>query len=522
MPSLAQGLRRAAASSPDALAVVDGAERLSYAALDERVRRAASVLTGLGVRRGDVVAWQLPNWWEAVVLHHAVIAVGGVSNPLMPILRRRELSFMLRQSGARVLVVPESFRRFDHAALGASLRTQVESLDHVLVVRPRAPCTDDFGALLAAAPAAAPDLLTPAVGDEPVLLLYTSGTESVPKGALHSHATLAAEIASIRDLYRLDAGDVVFMPSPIGHITGVLYGLHLPVLLRSACVLQDVWEPGRALAAIEGERCSFQVGATPFLQALVDHEDLPRRDVASLRVFLCGGADVSPALVRLATERLGCCVVRTYGSTEMPTVTAGRLDDAPDRRADTDGRPIGTAQVRVVDDEGRELPPGRAGALEVRGPELFLGYLDAALTAAAHTSDGWFRTGDLGIVDADGHLTIRGRAKDIIIRGGENVSVREVEDVLLEHPAITDVAVVAMPDALMGEKGCAFAVLAPGATLDLRELVAFLDGRDIARQKFPEHLEVVADLPRTPSGKIRKFELRERAAALRGGALAST
>jgi cyclohexanecarboxylate-CoA ligase len=406
---------------------------------------------------------------------------------------------MLRQSGARVLVVPETFRRFDHAGLAATLRGRVDTLEHVLVVRPQEPREDDFGALLAAAqPSAAP-----AVAADPVLLLYTSGTESVPKGALHSHATLSAEIASIRDLYALDERDVVFMPSPVGHITGVLYALHLPVLLRSAAVLQDLWEPGRALELIERERCSFQVGATPFLQALTDHEDLEGRDLRSLKVFVCGGADVAPALVRRATERLGCCVVRTYGSTEMPTVTAGRLDDPPDRRADTDGRAIGAAEVRVVD-----------GHVEARGPELFLGYVDPALTAAAMTPDGWFRTGDLGVLDAAGHLTIRGRAKDIIIRGGENISVKEVEDVLLEHPAIADVAVVAMPDPLMGEKGCAFAVLTEGAELALGDLVAHLDGQGIARQKFPERLEVVDALPRTASGKVRKFELRERAAAL--------
>jgi cyclohexanecarboxylate-CoA ligase len=497
--SLAASLRRVVATAPEALAVVDGDERLTYGDLDERVRRAAALLAGLGVCPGDVVAWQLPNWWEAVVLHHAIIVLGGISNPVMPILRERELTFMLRQSSARILVVPETFRRFDHAALAATLRERVDTLQHVLVVRPQAPRDDDFGALLAATEPGA----TPLAASDPVLLLYTSGTESVPKGALHSHATLAAEIASIRDLYALGEHDVVFMPSPVGHITGVLYALHLPVLLRSAVVLQDVWEAGRALQLIQRERCSFQVGATPFLQALTNHEDLARRDVSSLKVFVCGGADVSPALVRRAAQRLDCCVVRTYGSTEMPTVTAGRLDDPPERRAATDGRAIGAAEVRV-----------REGHVEARGPELFLGYLDPALTAAAMTPDGWFRTGDLGVLDSDGHLTIRGRAKDIIIRGGENISVKEVEDVLLEHPAIADVAVVAMPDPLMGEKGCAFAVLVDGAHLALGDLVAYLDGQGIARQKCPERLEAVDELPRTPSGKVKKFELRERAAAL--------
>ena len=514
---LGAGLRRTAAAAPGALAIVDGDVRLDYAELRDRVARAVTVLADLGIGPGATVAWQLPNWWEALVIHHAVTALGAVSNPLMPILRERELTFMLAQSGARVLIVPETFRGFDFAGMAEALRTATGSLDHVLVTRSTRARGNDLGARLAAAPPADLSVDPARAPGDAALLLYTSGTESVPKGALHSHLTLAHEVASIRDLYALDGADVVFMPSPVAHITGVLYGMHLPVPLGSAVVLQDIWDPAAALRLIERERCSFQVGATPFLQGLARHPDLVERDVTSLRVFACGGADVSPALVREATSRLGCCVVRTYGSTEMPTVTAGRPADPIALRAATDGQVIGAAQVRVVDDAGDPVAAGEAGELQARGPELFLGYLDERLDAAAMTPDGWFRTGDLGVLDPDGYLTISGRAKDIIIRGGENISAKEVEDLLLEHDAVGEVAVVAMPDEAMGEKACAFVVCAPGAEPPaLDDLVAFLADRRIARQKLPQRLEVRDALPRTASGKIQKYELRRQVAELVG------
>ena len=509
------GLADVARTRPSAIAVVDGEVRLDYASLQDRVARLAGVLLRLGVRMGDVVSWQLPNWWEGLAVHHAVSAVGGISNPLMPILRERELAFVLRQSGARVLVVPERFRGFDHLGLAEALRQQVPTLEHVLVARPSDGHSADLTALMATStPMSLPERPSRAPSD-PALLLYTSGTESVPKGALHSDATLAAEVASIRDLYALGDGDVVFMPSPLAHITGVLYGMLLPVLLGSGAVLQDIWDPEVGLGLIERQRCTFQVGATPFLQGLARHPALSAYDVSSLRVFACGGADVAPALVDEAAQALGCCVVRTYGSTEMPTVTAGRPVDPPARRAATDGQVIGDAEVRVVDDDGVRLPAGRVGLLEVRGPELFLGYLDETLNAAAHTEDGWFRTGDLGVLDGDGYLTISGRAKDIIIRGGENISAKEVEDLLVQHDAVQEVAVVAMPDPAMGEKACAFVVCRDGAgPLHLADLTAFLDERRIARQKLPERLEMIDALPRTASGKVQKYKLRERITAV--------
>ena len=442
-----------------------------------------------------MVAWQLPNWWEAAVVHHAVVALGAVSNPLMPILRDREFEFMLRQAGPSVLVVPEVFRGFDFATMGQRLASSVDTLEHLVIVRGTdAQSAVAFERLIESAPGSP---ATPSA-DDPALLLYTSGTEADPKGAVHSHNTLGYEIRSIQELYGLTGDDVVFMPSPIGHITGVLYGLHLPILLGSAVIFQDVWRPGEALELIERERCTFQVGATPFLHALAHHPDLPRHDVRSLRVFACGGADVSPELVRTATQHLDCTVVRVYGSTEMPTVTGCNAADPLEWRAGSDGRVIGAAELRV-ERRQRDL---RARA------ELVLGYLDADISASAFDADGWFATGDLGRLHDGQYLEISGRAKDVILRGGENISAKEVEDLLLEHEDVCEVAVVAMPDPIMVERACAFVVPEPGASPTLDDLAQFLRDRRIAHQKLPERLELVSELPRTPSGKIRKFELR--------------
>jgi cyclohexanecarboxylate-CoA ligase len=341
-----------------------------------------------------------------------------------------------------------------------------------------------------------------------VLLLYTSGTESNPKGVLHSHDTLRHECRSIIDLYRLTTDDRVLMPSPLTHITGLLYGLQLPLMLGTAVVLQDVWDVPTTLELIGQERCQFMVGATPFLHGIVHAPELGAHDVSSLRVFACGGADIAPSLIEAARTRLDITASRLYGSTELPTSTGTPIDAPVDRHAEADGAAIGAAELRIVDEGGEELPPGTRGELQVRGPELCLGYLDPGLNERAFTDDGWLRSGDLAIADDQGYIRIAGRAKDVIIRGGENLSAREIEDLLLEHPDVVEVAVVGYPDEVMGERACAFVVT--GAALTLEQLVAFLRKRQVANQKLPEHLRVVDELPKTASGKIQKYRLRDR------------
>lgn len=490
---------------PDRLAVVDGDRQVTYAELDEMVREAAAGLANRGVGRGEAVAWQLPNWLEAVVVHHAVLRLGAVSLPIIPIYRHREVGFILRQSRAAVLLVPNAFRGFDHLRMVDELRAELPDLREVIVVR------GEHDTLAPPAAEAAPlgrDVERTA--DDIALLLYTSGTTSEPKGALHTHQTLGYENRSIVELFGLTDDDVVFMPSPVAHITGVLYGLQLPFLLGTSVVLQDVWDPTRALELLERHRCSVVIGATPFLHGIVRHPDRARYDLGQLRVFGCGGADVPPELIRQAEHQLGCTATRIYGSTEFPTLSGGNAADPLEKRATTDGRPIGLAEGRVLSEDDRPVSPGVPGDLQVQGPDLFVGYLDAALNDDAFTEDGWFRTGDLAEIDADGYVRIVGRRKDIIVRGGENISAKEVEDLLFEHPDIHDVAIVGMPDPVMVERICAFVVpVRPSSPPSLEDVVVFLRAQRIASQKLPERLEIIDELPRTATGKVQKFVLRD-------------
>ncbi|MQA14280.1 MAG: AMP-binding protein [Pseudonocardiaceae bacterium] len=501
-------LAHRARSQGSQTAVVDRDREVSYAELDTMVNRTAQALRARGIGPGDVVAWQLPNWLEAFAVHLGAIRAGAVSNPIIPIYRHREVRFILRQSQATVMVVPDSFRGFDYPAMLDELRGELPALRHVIVVgSAERPGTVSFDEFVAGADVGPPPAQRDA--NDVVLLLYTSGTTSDPKGALHTHNTLEYENRSIIELFGLDDGDAVFMPSPVTHITGVLYGLQLPFMLGSQVVLQDIWDPGRALDLLSRHRCGFVVAATPFLHGIVHHPDRSRSDLGALKVFGCGGADVPPDLVRRATRDLGCLVTRMYGSTEFPTLSGSDNSDPLEARATTDGRPIGVAEAQVVDDTGRPLPAGVAGELLVRGPDLFVGYLDEALNAQSFDSDGWFRTGDLAVLDDGGHVQITGRRKDIIVRGGENISAKEVEDLLFEHPLVHEVAVVGMPDPVLVERICAYVVPEAGAQLELADLVEHLRGHRIASQKLPERLEVVAELPKTASGKIQKFRLRE-------------
>lgn len=486
------------AADPARLAVVDGDVRLTYAELADRVARCTAGLRRLGVQPGDVVAQQLPNWWEALVVHLATIRLGAVSNPLMPILRDAEMRFSLRSGGARVLVVPGVFRGYDHAALADRLRPDCPALEHVVVAR-----GGGFDELLATADGGHAE--PGRTSGDPVCLLYTSGTESDPKGAVHSHDTLGHEDRSMVAHVQLTPDDVVLSASPVAHVTGVLYGFHLASLLGTAVVFCDVWSPERGWELVTAEGCTVTVAATPFLHGLTHSSARPAS--STLRVFGCGGADVPPELVREAARDLDCTVVRVYGSTEIPTVTAGHADDPADLRAETDGRVVGLGELRVVDDDEREVPAGTVGHLRARAPEMFLGYhrLDRQVVDA----EGWFATGDLGRVDDAGYLTVTGRSKDLILRGGENISAKEVEDHLYRHPDVADVAVVAVPDPVLTERGCAVVVPRPGATVTLGSLTAFLDGLGIAKQKYPESLVVVDGLPRTPTGKVQKNVLRQ-------------
>lgn len=500
-------LRQCAREFPDRVAVIDRKRRASFGQLEERTRRLAASLADLGVGPGDVVSFQLPNWLEAVEVYQAVLRLGAVANPLIPIYRAREARFILRQARTKVLVIPASFRGFDYPAMYRELSPELPELAHVIAVGDRREGCLAYEDL---ASGAAPEGIEREKNPGDVsLLLYTSGTTADPKGALHSHNTLLYEARYIADWFRMNETDVIFNPSPVTHITGVLCALNIPFFLGCPVVLQDVWDADAALALIERERCTFMIFATPFLQGLTYAPRREQFDLGSIRYVVCGGADIPLSIMRDATDRLGC-VVRQYGATEAPSTTCCTVRDPFEKRAGTDGRWMLPTHGKLLRDDGSPAAAGEVGEVVWRGPDMFLGYLDPRLNDDAFTPDGHFRTGDLAVMDDDGYLKVVGRKKDIINRGGEKISPAEIEDLLFRHPAVREAAVVAMPDEVMVEKGCAFVVPESGREFSFRDMTRHLEAAGLARQKFPERLEVVPELPRTASGKVQKFALRER------------
>jgi cyclohexanecarboxylate-CoA ligase len=476
------------------LAIVDRDTRMTVEDLRVQSAAVAAGLWELGVRPGDVVAWQLPNWWEGVVLCWAAWQCGAVVSPITPSLRAREVGFILRQTGARVAVVPHEFRGTSYAEL---LR-DAEFDGTVIEVRGDTPLP---------ASSSPPPAVNVGVDDDAVIL-WTSGTTSDPKGVVHTHQSLRAEADTIAAAHDMRAGESLLLPMPITHVAGLTYGVLLPVTSAITAVLMDVWEPGRALELLAHERIAVMISTPVFMRTMIDHGGFAHADTGSVRLFSLGGAGVAPAMVREGAAAFDCWCKRTYGSTEYPTLTTGLLGDEPERDATTDGRLIAHAELRIVDPATlADVAPGEPGELLARGPEMFVGYLDAALDAESFIEGGWFRTGDLARSVGDS-LTIVDRLKDVIIRGGENISAQEVEAILVTHPSITEAACVASPDPVMGEEVCAFVIPAVGPEPTLPELRDHLVAQGLARFKLPSRLEVRAELPRTASGKVQKAPLR--------------
>ncbi|RVU20846.1 cyclohexanecarboxylate-CoA ligase [Streptomyces antnestii] len=505
-------LRRAATLWPDALALVDGDRRLTFADVDRQATALAAALHARGIGQDDVVSFQLPNRAEAVVLFQAIMKVGAVAHPIVPIYRGHELRFILRQARTKIVFVPGRYRDFDYPDLYRRLRDALPELREVVVVDGDADDgTSSWEALLGSAgpdPEAAVDALPEPDPDQVCLLLYTSGTTADPKGVLHSHNTLVFENFSMIDQFALNERDVIFNPSPVTHITGVNCALVLPFLLGAPVVLQDLWDPVLALRRITSNAASFAIFSTPFLTGLLAAAEASDVTAPTLRYLVCGGAAIPDDLPRRAADRLGV-VTRMYGATEGPSVTAADRWDPAWVRSRTDGTPLAPTEVVVSDGSGGTAPVGVLGEVLWRGPDTCLGYLDERLNEAAFTPDGWFRSGDLARFDEHGALHIEGRIKDVVNRSGEKISVHEVENLLGEHPAVAEVAVVAGPDDRTGERACAFVVTGGERELTLQDIGAHLTAREVATQKIPESLFVVDALPYTASGKIKKFALRE-------------
>lgn len=519
--TLLHHLARTVALTPDKTAIVAcrsdlGTEtRLTYAEINDLSNRLAAGLRARGIGRGDVVSFQLPNWWEFSILHLACLKLGAISNPLMVIFRERELRFMLGLAESKLLVVPESFRGFDYAAMAGNLRAYLPKLAHFFVVGREG--ADGFTSLLEQpAPDAA---FTPAHGpgpDDVIQLLYTSGTTGEPKGVMHSSNTMLSNLEHFAERLGLGVDDVIHMPSPLAHQLGFMYGIVLPIMLGGTAILQDIFSAPEMARQIRDEAASFTMGATPFLNDLTEHVAATSQATPSLRVFVSAGAPIPRALVAKARQTLGAAIISAWGMSENGAVTTTRLDDGEEKATTTDGCPLPGIELRILDADGAPAPTGSEGQLQVRGCSNFIGYLKRPELNPSDP-DGWFDTGDLARMDADGYIRIAGRSKDIIIRGGENIPVVEVEGLLFRHPAVAEVAIVGFPDARLGERACAFVRLREGASLSLPEVTAYLEGQRMAKQYMPERLEIVAELPRTPSGKIQKFKLREVARAFAQG-----
>ncbi|MBP0631485.1 cyclohexanecarboxylate-CoA ligase [Cupriavidus sp. AcVe19-1a] len=486
--------------------------RFTWQELARMADRVAVGLSRLGIVAGDVVSCQLPNGWHLSVLYLACARLGAVLNPVMPIFRERELSFMLAHAQSKVVVVPKVFRGFGHAQMLRGLRDALPALRHIVVADGEG--EDSFEALLSGptweeAPDAAAILQRSRPGpDDVTQLIYTSGTTGEPKGVMHTANTLFSNIIAYAARLHLGGDDVVLMASPMAHQTGFMYGLMMPVVLGAHAVLQDIWDPARAAALIRDEGVTFTMGSTPFLTDLarvVAESGVP---VASLRIFLCAGAPIPGALVEQARQALGARIVSAWGMTENGAVTTTLPEDSDERASTTDGRPLPGVAIRVVDGTDADVPTGETGRLLVRACSNFGGYLKRPQLNATD-ADGWFDTGDLARLDAEGYLRIAGRSKDVIIRGGENIPVLEVETLLYRHPAVAQVAIVAYPDERLGERACAFVVPRAGHDFDHAAMVDWLKGQKMALQYIPERLVVRDALPATPAGKIQKFRLRD-------------
>ncbi|MCH9675642.1 MAG: AMP-binding protein [Gammaproteobacteria bacterium] len=519
---------RVAAEKPDAIAVVDDnsetgiATTLSFRQVKRLADRVAAGLLALGIGPGDVVAAQLPNWWHYFVLYPACARIGAVFNPLMPIFRQRELKFMLGFANTKLVVVPQSFRGFDYPAMIEELRPELPALEQVLVVNGVDPATSFENVLLSTRWEDGLDLAAHFAPHQPEAnavteLMYTSGTTGQPKGVMHTANTLLCKSRLAAALFEATPADVVYMGSPLAHQTGFMYACVFSLVNGLKCVLQDVWDPVVAAQKIQDEGCTLTLGSTPFLSDLINHEEVRRYDISSLRLFLCAGAPIPRVLLRASAQsHPNMYVMSAWGMTENGIVTATYPGDSEDKVFETDGRALPGQEVRVVDDTGTVLPSHTEGRLQARGPTTFVGYFQRP-DAYEIDDDWWFETGDNARMDDDGYIRISGRSKDIIIRGGENIPVVEVEELLYRHPAIQDAAIVGMPDARLGERGCAFVQLKPNTELTFSQMLSYLNDNKLTKNYLPERLEIVAEFPRTPSGKIQKFKLRETAVQLEAG-----
>jgi acyl-CoA synthetase (AMP-forming)/AMP-acid ligase II len=490
---------------PDSVAVIDqlGERSRTYAELVADAAHFAGYLQSQGVRAGDVVSIQLPNWYETVVVGLGVLGSGCVLNPLLPIYREHELHGVLSRSGSALLVTPKIYRHYAYGTLASALR---ESVAH------------PFGHLEVDQPGSDPAAFSAWLGGQPESelvarpasavseLIFTSGTESTPKAIMHTEQTANFGMRALSKHVGFTESDVVWMPSPIGHSTGFNYGVRMALYHGAALVLQDIWSAADAIHLIENARCTYTLVATTFVSDLLAQYRRNGGDLTSMRLLASGGASIPPELVRRAHNE-GIEVLRIYGSTEVLCGSWNRPDSPVEKRINTDGCPLPNVEFKVRAEDGSRLARG-AGELFVRSPSGCVGFLDdPERTSASFDAAGWIRTGDVGTLDDDGYFAMVSRKKEILIRGGLNVAPREVEELIATMPGIRAVAVVPLPDARLGEIGCACVVPDDGFVPRLDSVVAHLRKKGLAAYKLPERLEILSELPTTSTGKVQKFEI---------------
>lgn len=478
----------------------------------ERSRRIATGLRRRGIGLGDVVAYQMPSWAETLEVLWAGFAIGATMVPIIHFYGPAEVAFILNQSRAKALVTVGGFGNLDHLANLESIRGDLDVETIVVadtVARARIlPGAVALSEVAGEEPLGEPSAVDP---DRPAMIGYTSGTTAEPKGVIHSHRSLLAEVRQLASL-NVAGGRPTLMASPIAHMTGMLGGSLVPLHNGDPIELIDRWDPARVLSIVAAEELSPGGGATIFLTSLLDHPDFGPQHLARMTRFGLGGAPV-PAAVAQRAEEMGIKVMRAYGSTEHPSITGSPMTDPADKRTSTDGRPMPGVELRLVDEDGAPVGAGQPGEILSRGPDLFLGYTDPALTAAAFDPDGWYRTGDVGILDTDGYLTITDRLSDLIIRGGLNLSAATIEEHVATMAGVAEVAVVAAPDTRLGERACAVIRAVPGTPeVDLASLHRHLAASGLPKQQWPEEVRLVEDFDRTPSGKIKKRTLRNQLA----------
>ncbi|MDI4564371.1 medium-chain fatty-acid--CoA ligase [Escherichia coli] len=509
--SLADYWQQTARAMPDKIAVVDNhGASYTYSALDHAASCLANWMLAKGIESGDRIAFQLPGWCEFTVIYLACLKIGAVSVPLLPSWREAELVWVLNKCQAKMFFAPTLFKQTRPVDLILPLQNQLPQLQQIVGVDKLAPATSSLSLSQIIADNTPLTTAITTHGDELAAVLFTSGTEGLPKGVMLTHNNILASERAYCARLNLTWQDVFMMPAPLGHATGFLHGVTAPFLIGARSVLLDIFTPDACLALLEQQRCTCMLGATPFVYDLLNLLEKQPADLSALRFFLCGGTTIPKKVARECQQR-GIKLLSVYGSTESSPHAVVNLDDPLSRFMHTDGYAAAGVEIKVVDDARKTLPPGCEGEEASRGPNVFMGYFDEPeLTARALDEEGWYYSGDLCRMDEAGYIKITGRKKDIIVRGGENISSSEVEDILLQHPKIHDACVVAMPDERLGERSCAYVVLkAPHHSLSLEEVVAFFSRKRVAKYKYPEHIVVIEKLPRTASGKIQKFLLRK-------------